>query len=349
MQIETAIVNDIKSILNLQKLAFYQRGLDCNNMNLKPLVESLDEFTLSFHDFKYIKATIDNVLVGSARANELNGTCYISRLFVHPEYQGKGIGSKLLLEIEKHFRQKVKRFELFTGETNKKSISIYKNLGYSVFRRSDDYEVPIVFLEKNCIHPNIFTICSADIFQDTHRTAINTLVKEYFNWGNCISIEKHGFDFDIKSMYSEFLNELPEYTYPNGVLNLIEYNEEFIGIGGFKRVNGTICELKRIFIREKYRGINLGERLLHTLIKTAEEYGYEEMQLESAKFMINARALYSSNGFKEIDIYQGVESPKEYQSIIYCMRRKLKPEKNKIEDTREEKRVPQAQQPTAKV
>lgn len=87
---------------------------------------------------------------------ESNGTCYISRLIVHPEYQGKGIGSKLMLEIEGYFRNKARRFELFTGESNKKSISIYKNLGYSVLRRSEDYEVPIVYLEK-------YRIDSADI------------------------------------------------------------------------------------------------------------------------------------------------------------------------------------------
>lgn len=34
VQIEIANENDAKSIWELQKLAFYQRGLDYNNMNL---------------------------------------------------------------------------------------------------------------------------------------------------------------------------------------------------------------------------------------------------------------------------------------------------------------------------
>ncbi|MFP4416723.1 MAG: GNAT family N-acetyltransferase, partial [Chitinispirillaceae bacterium] len=115
------------------------------------------------------------------------------------------------------------------------------------------------------------------------------------------------------------------YTYPDGILNFIEHKGKYIGIGGFKRINENTCELKRMFIREKYRGNNLGERLLRNLIKIAEEYGYSKMRLESAQFMINAHALYLSNGFKEIDIYQEVESPEQYQSIIYCMERQLKP------------------------
>jgi GNAT superfamily N-acetyltransferase len=180
-------------------------------------------------------------------------------------------------------------------------------------------------LEKNRIDLNDFPICIADVIQVEHRIAIQALVKEYFNWGNSISIEKHGYNFDIDSMYTDFVEELPKYTYPDGILKLIEHKGEFIGIGGFKRTNDTVCELKRMFIRESYRGKNLGEQLLRSLVKTAEEYGYEEMRLESARFMINAHALYSSHGFNEIEIYQEVESPKEYQSIIYCMKRKLNP------------------------
>jgi len=327
MRIDIATENDSKSILELQKVSFHQRGLDYNNMNLKPLVETHEDFFRTFVNYKYLKAIINDIIIGSVRANESNGTCYISRLIVHPNYQRKGIGSKLLLEIEKHFRKTVKRFELFTGESNRKSISIYKNLGYTVNRRSDDYEVPIVFLEKNNIDLNEFVICNADVSEERHQNAIKTLVKEYFNWGNSISIEKYSYNFDIESMYAEFIEELPKYTYPDGLLKLIEHKNEFIGIGGFKKINETTCELKRMYIQQKYRGNKLGERLLLSLIENAEEYGYEEMRLESARFMINGYALYSQNGFKEIEIYSDVESPKEYQSIIYCMNRKLWPKK----------------------
>lgn len=155
MQIETATENDVESILKLQKAAFHQRGLDCNNLNLRPLVETLDDLSKAFLKHKYLKASINHRIVGSVRACESEGTCYISRLIVYPEYQRKGIGSKLLLEIEKHFRKTVQRYELFTGESNKKSISIYKKLGYTVFRRSDDYEVPIVYLEKRVIGQSV--------------------------------------------------------------------------------------------------------------------------------------------------------------------------------------------------
>ena len=84
-----------------------------------------------------------------------------------------------------------------------------------------------------------------------------------------------------------------------------------------------------MYIRENYRGNGLGKKLLVTIIEKAEDYGFAEMLLESARFMINAGALYRSQGFKEIEIYQGVESPEKYLSIIYCMKKKLNPKNQK--------------------
>lgn len=44
---------------------------------------------------------------------ELDGTAYIGKLMVHPELRGRGYGSALLREIEKHFPKT--RCELFTS------------------------------------------------------------------------------------------------------------------------------------------------------------------------------------------------------------------------------------------
>lgn len=325
MKIELASEKDAGAILELQKIAFYQRGLDYNNMNLKPLVESLDEYKQAFSKYTCLKAVVDGRIVGSVRASESDGTCYISRLIVHPEYQGRGIGSKLMFEMEKLFRKTVKRFELFTGGRDHRNILTYRNLGYTVFRSSYDGEVPIVYLEKKRINTEDVSICVTDVYREEHLKAIKELVKEYFQWGNGIAIEKYGYDFDVDTMYTDFLNELPKYKYPDGVLNLLEHEGQYFGIGGFKRIDEDTCELKRMFIRENYRGNRFGRLLLRNLIKTAEEYGYREMRLESARFMINAQALYLSNGFREMEVYQGVESPEKYQSIIYCMKRQLEP------------------------
>lgn len=167
------------------------------------------------------------------------------------------------------------------------------------------------------------TYYTADTNNKVHLSAIKRLVKEYFNWGNRISVDKYGYDFDIEKMFIEFIAELPQYTFPNGIIFLVKYRNEFIGMGGFKRIDSSSCELKRVFIQEQYRGKDLGKKLLQKLLSKAGEYKYDEIRLESARFMTNAYALYSSNGFEECEIYQGAETPEQFQSITYCMKKRL--------------------------
>lgn len=163
-----------------------------------------------------------------------------------------------------------------------------------------------------------------DINNHEHLSAISNLVKEYFTWGNNIAIQKYGYIFDTEGMFQEFMKEIVNYTYPNGIIYLIKHNNKNIGIGGFKRTSDQTCELKRVYIQEQYRGNHLGRRLLKLLIEKAKEFGYNEMQLESARFMTNAFALYTSLGFKECELYQGIETPENHQSITYCMKMNLK-------------------------
>lgn len=50
---------------------------------------------------------------------------------VHPLKQGQGIGTKLLLEIEKQYQNQ--RYELFTSTRSEKNIALYQKLGYKIF------------------------------------------------------------------------------------------------------------------------------------------------------------------------------------------------------------------------
>jgi len=72
------------------------------------------------------------------------------RLIVHPNYQNKGIGTKLINQIEKYFEdEKINKYELFTGEKSQKNIYLYQKLGYKIFKTEKLSEnVNIIYLEK---------------------------------------------------------------------------------------------------------------------------------------------------------------------------------------------------------
>ncbi|BCJ87002.1 GNAT family N-acetyltransferase [Effusibacillus dendaii] len=88
-----------------------------------------------------------STIIGSVRTYVKDGTCFIGKLMVHPEYQGRGIGASLMAEIEKI--SATARYELFTGSKSEKNIRFYKRLGYQVFKNQIiGNDLSLVFLEK---------------------------------------------------------------------------------------------------------------------------------------------------------------------------------------------------------
>jgi len=82
------------------------------------------------------------------RAREMYGTCHIGRLVVSPPAQGRGIGTRLMQEIEASFPS-ARRFELFTGSRSEGNLRLYRRLGYLPCReQSTPNGVTLVFLEK---------------------------------------------------------------------------------------------------------------------------------------------------------------------------------------------------------
>jgi len=148
--IEAARKEDAEALLSLQLLAYQSEAILYQNWNIPPLVEPLETVRAAFDAALFLKATYgeSHRLVGSVRTRVEAGTGYVGRLFVHPDFQGRGIGASLLRAVEQGLPQ-VRRFELFTGNQSTRNLSLYQRMGYVPFReeRLSD-EVALVFLEK---------------------------------------------------------------------------------------------------------------------------------------------------------------------------------------------------------
>ncbi|MDP4180359.1 MAG: GNAT family N-acetyltransferase [Bacillota bacterium] len=94
--------------------------------NILPLTQTLEELFEEAKNSTILKAVVENKMVGSVRAFEKDGSCFIGRLIVHPDYQNSGIGRKLMADIENNFG--CIRFELFTGHLDKKNLAFYDKL-----------------------------------------------------------------------------------------------------------------------------------------------------------------------------------------------------------------------------
>lgn len=152
MNVVPALKEDLPAILELQKLCYLQEAEMYNDNTIQPLQEQLEDLELAFSQGTvFLKMIKNNAIIGSVRAYETEGTCYIGKLIVHPEHQNQGYGKSLLNTIETLFF-KSERFELFTGHKSHKNLYLYTKLGYKEFERVAVREgLELIFLEKNTL------------------------------------------------------------------------------------------------------------------------------------------------------------------------------------------------------
>jgi len=127
MVISRAIIDDGAEILKLQKLSYQSEAARYGNFNIPPITQTIEDIKDQFKTHTFLKAIVDGKIVGTVRAHEENGTCYIGRLAVHPDRQNQGIGAALMKAIEGCY--KPDRFELFVGSRSEKNIYLYQKLG----------------------------------------------------------------------------------------------------------------------------------------------------------------------------------------------------------------------------
>ena len=146
MDISCASYDELKDILELQRLS-YQSEAAMFKDPIPPLKQTLEEVQEEHRTGIILKAVEGGRLLGSVRAHLKGGTVSIGKLFVHPDWRGRGIGTALLKAAEERFPQQ--RFELFTSTKSLRNLELYERNGYRVFRRqSVSDELEFVFLEK---------------------------------------------------------------------------------------------------------------------------------------------------------------------------------------------------------
>ncbi|MCI8338787.1 MAG: GNAT family N-acetyltransferase [Lachnospiraceae bacterium] len=148
MIIVRAEKRDLQNILDLQYLAYQSEARLFDSQDIPPLKQTLTDVEDEYQKGIILKALDeDKTIIGSVRAFCDNGTVYIGKLMVHPSKQGQGIGTRLLIEMEKQYPNQ--RYELFTSTKSEKNIALYQKLGYKSFAEEQvTEELRFVYMEK---------------------------------------------------------------------------------------------------------------------------------------------------------------------------------------------------------
>ena len=100
-----------------------------------------------------------------------------------------------------------------------------------------------------------------------------------------------------------------EYAPPGGVLLMARDGAAPAGCVALRRVDSASGEIKRMYVREPYRGSGLGRRLALAVIEEARTRGYTRVLLDTLPKLTAAIALYRDLGFREIAPYLAAPTP----------------------------------------
>jgi putative acetyltransferase len=119
----------------------------------------------------------------------------------------------------------------------------------------------------------------------------------------------HGLGVDLCfQQFDRELADLPgDYAEPRGKLLLATVNGEVAGCCALRPLDSSdypnACEMKRLYVRKRFRGLGLGRQLVEEVMEAAREAGYACVLLDTLDDMEAARGLYGDLGFAEIPPY----------------------------------------------
>jgi N-acetylglutamate synthase and related acetyltransferases len=125
---------------------------------------------------------------------------------------------------------------------------------------------------------------------------------------------------ELQNYDSELEHLEDKYGLPDGRLYIVKVNDEVAGCIGLRKIDNENCEMKRLYVKPKFRGHKISNKLVEIIIEDAKKIGYKNMLLDTFPFLNGAIYLYKKFGFKEIESYNN--SPMDtliYMKLDLCL------------------------------
>ncbi len=183
MKIEIATIEDVPEILELQNKAFYPVAEQLNWLDAPNLTETVNQAREDFPKFTVLKMVDENgKIIGSVRGNVDDGSLYIGRLMVLPEFQQNGYSRLLFHKIQELLPHR--RVWLETSADIPSTYSFYEREGFSTFKTDHfDNGISWVSMEK-------LSVMSAKA-QNKNPDDFDSLVKHIEKVGNVLRQDAH--------------------------------------------------------------------------------------------------------------------------------------------------------------
>lgn len=154
---------------------------------------------------------------------------------------------------------------------------------------------------------------------------VRKLIRTFVTWHHERHPEDSAFTdgyFDEKALEAELSSLDLKYAKPRNSLLLALYDGQAAGCVALREIDAQACEMKRMFVYEKFHGKGVGRALAKAIIQEAKAIGYSSMKLDTSFRQVEAQGLYESLGFRRINPYY--ELPDKLRSWLVFMELQLK-------------------------
>ena len=159
-------------------------------------------------------------------------------------------------------------------------------------------------------------------YKESHLEEIRIILNEYLSFiAKELSRPPWNFNLDVEHEVNFTMKNLDKFEEPDGRLLLVEIDGETAGTISLRKIREDTGEIKRMYVKPKFRGKKLGNLMVEKVISISEENGFSKLFLDTSLFMSSAVSLYKKYGFKEIDSYpECIVSKKLWDNWIFMMK-----------------------------
>ncbi len=121
--------------------------------------------------------------------------------------------------------------------------------------------------------------------------------------------ESLGLPMDFQGFGHELQGLPGVYGAQGGALLVAFDSSEPAGTIALRRLEAKSGEVKRLYLRPKFRGHGLGRRLLEAVIERATAVPYDYLYADTLPSMMEALSLYQRGGFERVEAYSNTPTP----------------------------------------
>ena len=115
-------------------------------------------------------------------------------------------------------------------------------------------------------------------YKESQLEEIRIILNDFLSFiANELSKPPWNFNLDEDNEVDLTMNNLDKFAEPDGRLLLVEVDGQIAGTISLRKIRGDCGEIKRMYVRPKFRGKKLGNLMIEEVIRVSKENGFPKL------------------------------------------------------------------------